>query len=527
MTQTLYFGGDILTLAQPFYAEAVLCENGKIAAVGTLERLKKSAPDARLYDLKGATLLPAFIDPHSHLTALANTLGIAALDGAKNFADMADRLKTFQREQGSPAGAFIAGFGYDHNILEEKRHPTRRDLDAAFPDTPVMVTHLSGHMGVANSCALALAGIGADTPDPEGGIIGREEDGKTPNGYLEENAFFSVGRLVPPPDEAQRLRALQRAQEIYLENGIATVQDGLLKEEELALLKTAAEKGLFKVDVVGYLDVKNAVAAPAEPYDKGYRNHFRIGGYKLFLDGSPQGRTAWMSEPYEGEQGYRGYPIYEDGQAEKLIARALEKDRQLLTHCNGDAAAEQLIRCYGRVKKQMNSTRDLRPVMIHAQLVRDDQLDRMKELGMMPSFFVAHVRCWGDTHIKNFGFQRAAHISPLKAALDKGLPFTLHQDTPVLPPNMLDTLQCAVHRVTAAGVPLGPEQEISVTDALKAVTIGAAYQYHEEREKGTIEVGKQADFAVLSANPVNVPKEDIGSIRVLATIKNDREIYRR
>lgn len=527
MSQTLYFGGDIVTLVQPFYAEAVLCEDGRIAAVGTLEKLRALAPKAREYDLKGATLLPAFLDPHSHLTALASTLQLAALGGSKDIPELVGRLEAFEKENGPDTQRFLMGFGYDHNALKERRHPTRRDLDGAFLDTPVLITHMSGHMGVANSAALALAGIGPDTPDPEGGVIGREADGRTPSGYLEENAFFAVSRISPPPDENARLRALSRAQDVYLQNGITTVQDGLLKQEEFELLKSAAENGRLKVDVVGYMDVKNAAEVPSAPYDGGYRNHFRVGGYKLFLDGSPQGRTAWMSEPYEGEKDYCGYPIYGNEEVKRLIARAVKEDRQLLTHCNGDAAAQQLIDCYGEVKQDLGSEADLRPVMIHAQLVRDDQLDKMKEIGMMPSFFVAHVRYWGQTHLKNFGPARAARISPLKTALDKGLHFTLHQDTPVIPPNMLETVQCAVRRVTADGTPLGPEQEISVTDALRAVTIEAAYQYHEEAEKGTIEPGKRADFVVLSANPVNVPKKAIEDIRVLATIKEDRELYRR
>ncbi|MGO0862293.1 amidohydrolase family protein, partial [Clostridioides difficile] len=195
---------------------------------------------------------------------------------------------------------------------------------------------------------------------------------------------------------------------------------------------------------------------------KKYVNRFKIGGYKIFLDGSPQGKTAWLTKPYENsEDGYCGYPIYKDEEVEKFINISVEEKMQLLTHCNGDAAADQLINSFEKVIKEKNIKDDMRPVMIHAQTVREDQVDEMKKINMIPSYFVAHTYYWGDIHIKNLGESRAFKISPLKTTIEKGLIYTLHQDTPVIAPNMLETIWCAVNRITKKGVLIGENEKIS------------------------------------------------------------------
>ena len=203
----------------------------------------------------------------------------------------------------------------------------------------------------------------------------------------------------------------------------------------------------------------------------------------------------------------------------------MDKKQQLLAHCNGDAAAEQYI---AQFEKELEIREDkdcYRAVMVHAQLVRKDQLERMKKIGMMPSFFVAHTYYWGDIHIKNFGKVRGSQISPAKTALDYGMKFTFHQDTPVVPPDMMRTVSCAVNRVSRSGQVIGENQRIPVTEALKAITSYAAYQYHEEAEKGTIAVGKYADFVVLDKNPLEIDREDLADIKVLMTLKENEVIY--
>lgn len=516
--QTLYFGGPILTLEPGAKPQAVLTENGRIRATGSLSELAALAKGAVRRDLAGRTLLPSFLDSHSHITALAGTLDLCPLGAASSWRDLAEQLKAFQADRRMASGQWVMGFGYDHNVLSEREHPTRQALDRHFPDIPILITHASGHMGVINSAGLLALGITAETPDPAGGRIGREADGKTPNGYLEENAFMRAAARLPVPSAQEAVRNVERAEKVYLSHGITLIQDGLVDRGRYSLLAAAH----LSSDVAGYADMKNAPELVTQPH---------IAGYKIFLDGSPQGRTAWMLEPYlplpgSSDKTCCGYPIYSDEEVTAFVRRALTEGRQLLAHCNGDAAAEQYLRCCAQAQEETGrSLRDIRPVMIHAQLVRRCQLERMAKLGIIPSFFAAHVWYWGDVHRENFGETRAASISPLRWAEELGIPFTLHQDTPVIAPNMLESVWCAVNRLTRSGVSLGPEQAVSPLAALCAVTRNAAYQYFKEDELGSISPGKRADFAVLSEDPTAVDPMNIRDIRVLETIKADETLW--
>ena len=517
MAQTLFYNGTILTMEDGPAPQAVLTEGGVIRAVGTLAELEALASDARRRDLKGRTLMPAFLDPHSHLTALASTLDLCPLGSASSFGDMARLLLAFQKERHMAPDQWLIGFGYDHNVLSERAQPDRHTLDDAFPETPVLVSNASGHMGAVNSAALKLLNITAHTPDPEGGKIGREADGRTPSGYLEENAFIRLASAMPGPSPEQAARNVERAEEIYLSHGITLIQDGLTDTGRYALLSAAR----LKTEAVGYADLKNTPELIDRPH---------IGGYKIFLDGSPQGRTAWMLEPYASnapdQPDYCGYPIYTDEEVTGFVRTALTQGRQLLAHCNGDAAAAQYIRCCRAAQEETGrAVADIRPVMIHAQLVRREQLAEMKELGIIPSFFAAHLWYWGDVHAENFGPDRAASISPLGWAAELGIRFTLHQDTPVIQPDMLETVWCAVNRLTREGKTLGPTLKVSPMAALRAVTIHAAYQYFREDSLGSITPGKQADLIILSAAPTAVDPMDIRSIRVLETIHGGKTVW--
>lgn len=529
MKQTIFYGGDILTMEEPITVEAVLVRDGIIVQAGSLRDILAHKDDqTELRHLHGKTLLPAFLDPHSHITGLASTMGLASLEGADSFADLVSRLKAFAAKSGRPEGSWITGFGYDHNFLKEKAHPTKEVLDAAFAHTPVLITHASGHMGVANSAALAELGITADTRDPQGGNIGRVPGTQEPNGYLEETAFTGLTSQLSQPTLQQRLEQLDAAQNLYLQNGITTVQDGRVRPDEWAILKAMAEAGRFLVDVVGYVTLADhrAIALENPAYRKKYRNRLKIGGYKMFLDGSPQGKTAWLSEPYANSpDGYSGYPIYSDKQVQSLITQALYDNMQLLTHCNGDAAAEQLIAGFEKAAASHENAAATRPVMIHAQTVRYDQLERMHDLSMIASFFVAHTHYWGDVHLQNLGRSRASRISPARTAGKLGVVYTFHQDSPVLPPNMLDTVWCAVNRMTKNGVVLGDCERVTPLNALKAVTIHAAYQYFEENRKGSIRPGKLADLVILDQNPLTVDPMSIRDIRVMETIKEGVSVY--
>lgn len=529
MRSTLYTNGSILTMEPGPRPEALLVTDGRIAALGGAATLSALAPDAERRDLAGGALLPAFLDAHSHITALAATMGLCDLSPSTSLHHMADILWTFEEDTDPPADGWILGFGYDHTALAERAHPTRQFLDAALPGRKVLLTHASGHMGVASTAALHAMGITADTPDPEGGKIGREADGRTPSGYLEETAFRLAAARVPAAPQADPLAGLRLAQQIYLSQGITLVQDGLTGAGEFQLLHAAARTGTLAVNVVGYADLKKApeLSRQSEFWQRTSRR-LRLGGYKILLDGSPQGRTAWMLEPYAGgAPDDRGYPAYTDGEVTGFVRTALSEGVQLLAHCNGDAACAQFIRCCRAAQAaEDRPVRDIRPVMIHAQLVTPGQLAELKELGILPSFFAAHLWYWGDVHRENLGPRRAASISPLAAAVRLGLPFTLHQDTPVIAPNMLESIWCAVNRITRNGGVLGPEYRISAYEALKAVTVHAAWQYALEGERGSLAPGKTADLVLLDRDPTAVEPMAIRDIRVLETIREGETLYR-
>ena len=527
--RTIYYGGDILTMELPLYVEAVLTENGKIKKVGTKkEILSQKQEGDKVISLEGKTMLPAFIDGHSHITSMAQTLGLVNLEGTISFEQIREKIEKYLSVKKPKKGEWVMGFGYDHNFLQEKKHPNKFFLDSITEEFPVLIMHKSGHMGVLNSYALSKVGINSETENPEGGLIKRMENSTEPDGYLEEKAMMIASDKVDRPGREEIICQLKMAQNIYFENGITTIQEGLTKQNEWNLLKYIADSKEIMADIVSYVDIREKEEWFFEnsEYHQVYHNHLKIGGYKLFLDGSPQGRTAWMSKPYLGkEENYCGYPIYSDEEVQRFIRKAIKEEQQIIIHCNGDAAAQQMIDSYEKIQKE-EGQKDLRPVMIHAQLVREDQLKRMARLGMMASFFIAHTYYWGDIHLQNFGEERAKRISPAKTASKYGVPYTFHQDSPVLLPNMIETIWCAANRISREGKDMGHAERISTLDALKAITSIAAYQYREEDRKGSIKEGKLADFVILDKNPLEVEKEGLKDIQILATIKEDRMVYR-
>ncbi|HIT22163.1 MAG TPA: amidohydrolase [Candidatus Scybalousia intestinigallinarum] len=513
--KTLYYHGTIITLEDSLYASGVLVEEGKIKEV-YYEQVPLDLEDTKYIDLQGKTLMPSFIDSHSHIVQVATVLDMVDLSHCQNFEDLVTTLSsklTVDKE-------CLIAFGYDHNQFQEEKHPNRELLDMVSTNVPILVTHKSGHMGVGNSKFLELAEITDEKENPAGGLIGRDENGDL-TGYLEEAAFMEATSHLPEVSFETLCSSFQKAEDWYLAHGITTAQDGKTGKKDFELLTSLAKRQRLRLDIVSYIDMKtNSELLVEHPEYKEYQHHYRIGGYKLFLDGSPQGKTAWLSQPYENEATYCGYPVYTDLELEDYLKKVLADQSQVLVHCNGDAACEQLI----RICSKLDSISKYRPVMIHAQLVRQDQLKRMVQLGIIPSFFVDHVYYWGDVHLKNLG-DRAYSISPCHSASILGLPFTLHQDTPVLPPDMFHSIWCSVKRETSSGVTLGKEEQISVLDALKAVTIHAAYSYFEEKEKGSILPSKYADFIILDKNPLEVDIDEILTIQILETIIRGKTVF--
>ena len=521
METTLYFGGPIVTLEEPQYAQALVERGGRIAYVGDREEAERLAgPGARRVDLEGRALLPAFLDPHSHLLACAYARLQVPLGECAGWGEITDRLAKHVQERGIQPGEWVKGTGYDQNALAEGAAPDRFCLDRACPHNPVIIQHASGHAGVFNT--LALERLGALDGD-----CGLERDGQGAlTGRGEENPFLDLLGRIPMDGLEDVLRAFQGAQEEYASHGITTAQEGLLQPVMAPVYQEILRRGLL------YLDV-NAYVPPAD-YDRlrgqfaqgvsASPGTFQVAGMKIFLDGSPQGGTAWVREPYAG--GGCGTSTMTDGQVLSAFRQALDRDAQLLAHCNGDRAAEQYLTLLAQAEREAGK-KLCRPVMIHAQLLGLDQLERVKALGVIPSFFAAHVYHWGEIHVKNFGLDRASRISPAGSALAWGIPFTFHQDSPVIPPDMLETIWCACVRKTKTGRVLGAEERIPVEAALRAVTQTAALQYGLERELGTLRPGKRADFVLLSGDPLRTPPEELKKLQVERTIQRGRTIWSR
>lgn len=532
----IFFGGDIVTVDETcLTAEAVAIKGGKIIAIGNKAEVFSFQKDnTKMHDLEGNTLLPSFIDPHSHISDVALTVITANLNSppvgpVKNIDDLKNEVKEQIESRAFGENEFIFGFGYDDSLLEEKRHPNKFDLDEVSTEKPIVLFHISGHLAASNSRALEIFCYNSETKDPKGGVIQRIPGSNEPNGVLEETAAITAFRFLP----IKTLEALDKVQDYYLSYGITTVQDGCSYKHDVEFLMNTAKEKKLKIDVVSYPHAMHMdlLLNSNYPVSK-YQDNFKLGGIKLALDGSPQGKTAWLTEPYlissEGQDAdYKGYPRMDDEEVEKIIKEAFENNLQVLTHANGDAASDQLINA---VEKATEATgkKDLRPVMIHAQTVRDDQLDRMKELEIIPSFFNSHTFYWGDWHVNSvLGKERAYRISPAKSAVDRNIPFTFHQDTPIVPPDMLHTIWSAVNRYSRSSEIIGPDQRILVMDAIKAVTINAAYQYFEEDTKGSISIGKNADLVILSENPLKVDPKKIKDIYVLETIKDGETLFKK
>ena len=540
MAKLIFHNAQVVTMDEQHpTAQAVLVEDGKIVKIGTNEEiLACKDADTEVRDLAGKALLPGFFDSHSHYTALAYSLLLVnAKPSPSGNCDTKEQLLAAFKE-GYEArdwsnGDWLMGMGYDPSVFPDQRHITRHDLDTISTEIPISCIHASGHMSVMNTKALQILGYWGDFEVPEGGTVERLPDG-TPHGLITELAYLApeVQAKIQAPGFEQVLGAMGKASQLYASYGITTAQDARVTPGDYQLLTAAGEQGVIQVDVIGQVAADNAEEILVKGQKVGpYTNHVRMGGYKLFLDGSPQGKTAWLSKPYfevpEGQpDDYCGFPLFDDQHVIDAAKTCLLNGWQMNVHCNGDAASEQLIRCYTKAIEETGIHADLRPVMVHAQTVREDQLDRMKEIGMIPTFFLDHIHYWGDYHYTSvLGPERANRISPLGSALKRGMNYTMHQDSPVVEPNCLLAVHNAVHRRTPAGRVLGEDQRVSVYDALKGVTINGAYQVFEEDIKGSITVGKLADFVVLAENPLTVDPETIKDIQVVETIKEGKTIY--
>jgi predicted amidohydrolase YtcJ len=535
---TLYVGGSIVTMndAQP-EAAALAVKDGKILALGERAAIEQAhrGSSTRVVDLGGKTLMPGFIDGHAHVqqfgTQAVGANLLAPPDGSVNtMDDLIDKLQAFAAGPDVELTGWIFGIGYDDALLG--RHPTRHDLDRVSTTVPVMATHISGHFAAVNTLGLSIIGYDASTPDPEGGLIRREDDGQTPNGVLEELAAmpYMVKHLTPLTQEGKDT-FLARGLQMAKSYGYTTANEGRMFGNMHADMAHAAERGLIDIDITGWMDYSNRVEIDRS-FAPSYSNHYRLAGLKITLDGSPQGRTAWRTEPYlippDGQQAdYRGYPAIPDtARVEAYLDEAYAKGWPVKVHANGDAAIDQLFEALRPVVARHGVTPG-RTTLIHGQFIRPDQVQALKSLGIFPSMFPMHTYYWGDWYHQIVGDEQAQRISPMRSILDSGLHASSHSDAPVALPNLMQVVWATVNRSSRSGALIGANERVSAVEAMKMITLWAAEQFGEQASKGSLEAGKNADMVILSDNPVGIEPGLINTIVVLETIKDGKTVYQR
>ncbi|WP_109589611.1 amidohydrolase [Psychrobacter immobilis] len=540
---TVYYNGNIITMEgdQPQMAEALVTQAGKIAYVGNLQEAQSKYKNAAQINLQDKTLLPSFIDPHSHFDMVSNTMGQVNLNPppigqVDSIPKMMQTLEEYKVDNNIADGDWIFGWGYDETQLAEGRHPTKSEIDKVLPNNPVYLQHTSGHMGVANSKALAMMNITADSKNPAGGNIARIKGSNEPNGLVQETAMYPFVRNMLKVLAPNQGKFFEQTQEYYAKNGITTAHNGSTARNTIQFFQKQADAGKLKIDLVALAGVSDLDENLADKNFvwKTYQNGFKVQGTKIVADGSPQGKTAYFSQPYltpvpDCEKDCRGLPSVSQNELNEMFVKAYARDNQLFIHNNGDGATDMLIKAheYAVKKTGQAADKDRRTVPIHAQFARPDQLAAFKKYNMVPSFFTNHTYFWGDVHVKNLGKKRADFSSPLATADRMGLKYTNHSDDTVTPVDPLFTVWSAVNRTSRSGKIIGKNERATPYQALKAITSNAAYEYFEEDSKGTLTPGKLADLVILDANPLTIEASKLKDIKVITTIKEGQTIYQR
>ena len=538
----IFYGSHIITMDDSLEGAAALAvKDGRILAVGSRGDISKLKNEqTQIINLENKALLPGFIDTHGHFASQALVMGMVNVAAppvgpVDSIAKLKEVLSDELKARNLPKGAWLLGFGYEPSLFkDEVRQPDRDDLDAVSKEHPIYLVHQSGHLGTTNSLALSLTGYDSSTENPEGGVIVRRQGSNEPNGVLEEKANWKVFYSLPKPPVEAVFHLLSKAQDYYAGYGITTTQEGRASDDQVKLLQGYAGAGKLDLDLVVYPDIETGAKSLENWTSFGiYNNRLKLGGVKISLDGSIQGFTAWLQHPYfkppHGLPGdYKGYPAYTQTQVTAFMSHSRDKGWQMLVHANADGAIQQMLDTLESVFVDKQAIQRGRHTVIHAQMSTEDQLDRMNELGVIPSFMAAHPFYYGDYHVSDtIGPERAARLDPLKSASDRKIPFNIHNDAPVFPPDIMRMVWASVNRLSRSGQIIGPEQRISTLQALKAVTLDGAYQYFEENEKGSLTPGKLADLVILEKNPLQADPGLLKDIKILATYKEGRLIFSR
>lgn len=537
-TLQAFINGNVLTVNQGNdRAEAVLVEGERIIAVGStveitsLIQSHKSKKGVVVHDLSGKTLAPGLIDAHSHFPGsgvykFAADLNAPPIGRIKSIEEMLTQLRLLDAQKDDATWLF--GLGYDDSQMLDGRHPLRAELDAVSTSRPIFILHISGHMGVANSLALEIMGISEQSSAPSGGEYVKNSDGQL-TGLILETAVFPFLQIATDFSAAEIYEVVAKASFEYAEQGITTAQNGAADKRYATGLKWASKLGLVQQRLIIWPLHDALEPSLLRSLKKESTERYEVGALKIVADGSIQGYTGYLKEPYHVipdnyEVGFRGHPVIEREELVRLVKTYFSADQALAIHGNGDASIDDILFAVEEGQKEYPDE-NRRTVLIHAQMARQDQLIKMKELHITPSFFSAHTYYWGDRHRRIFmGSERAQRMSPARSAQRLGLPFSIHLDTPVVPMNTMRLIWSAVNRETSSGRSIGRRERISREQALRAITIDAAYQISKESDLGSIEKGKFADLVVFDRDPTSL-SVDLLQTQVLATYVGGVKIF--
>jgi predicted amidohydrolase YtcJ len=508
-----FYNGNIITMneMQP-KAQAMLLAGDKIEKLGSTDEILKLLPAGYpSIDLKGKTLVPGIIDAHGHfpgegLPAVAADLNSPPIGNKLVISDIIEALT--EQTQKTDKGDWVRGFGYDDTTIAEQRFITVQELDAISTEHPIFVFHISAHMAVVNSYGLNLLGIDKNTQNPEGGEYKKDTNGEL-TGLLLENAHQSAKQAALNFSPLDALSVINLATDRYLQQGITTAQNGLLQKINFDITTLSAKLGLYNIRQIIWpaAETADAILAGEKATNAFSDDMFKLGAVKIVADGSIQGYTGYLTHPYhvtakDRQDDYVGYPL----QTRQTLIDSVEKFHkaglQIAIHGNGDASIDDIIAAVENAQNKYPN-KDPRFIVVHSQMVRDDQLLKYKALGITPTYFNAHIYYWGDRHNTIFvGPERARRMSPLASTEKLGIKYTTHSDSPVVPMTPWLNAWNAVSRETSSGKVLGLNEAVSRYSALKAMTIDAAWQVFEEHSRGSLEAGKLADFVILENDPL-------------------------
>ncbi len=531
----VWLGGHIYTEDdQAPLATALACEGQKLIYVGDDETAQKLiGPNTLVTDLKGHTVVPGFIEGHAHLQSYGESLlrlRIRDLSRQEILKAVGEAVKELE-----PGTWLVGGMGWNNEVWSDPSYPTRQELDAVSPHNPVMLPRMDGHMIWVNTQAFSACGITDDTPDPEGGEFFRNPD-KTLHGCVANKAADMIKYYIPKPDKERRVKALLAAQKQLLAYGVTSVNDMSTDWENVCDLKELYEKGMYKLRFHGAL--RNALGQNADPklyeyflkcpeidlYDK----HYTVRAVKFLADGSVGAQSAALTEEYSDRPGHFGTRMYTDQQFYQEVSEAARHHMQAITHAIGDAAIDQVLRIYQQVLDEV-PVPDHRFHIEHFQTITGDSRERAAKLGVWASMQPTHAPNSASMALRRLGETRAKGAYAAGLVLEILGRISCGSDAPVAPPDPLDGIHSAVTRTNGNLEPKGgffPENAMTREQALKGYTIWGAYAQFTERDKGSLEKGKLADFVVLDQDLMTVDEDDLLRVRVLETIIGGETVYR-